>query len=101
MEEGGQREEGEDRRDLAMEETNERIKEEKMEQPEAATANDTVEEEPAISETVDIIKNDNNVVVFFCKYSTENCRWCDVMRFSSLIFSKQGRSGKHKNCNIA
>ena len=43
-------------------------KEEKNEQPVAATANDTVEEEPAISETVDIIKNDNNVVVFFCKY---------------------------------
>ena len=43
------------------------LKEEKKEQPVAATANDTVEEEPAISETVDIIKNDNNVVVFFCK----------------------------------
>ena len=26
------------------------------------------EEEPELSETVDKIKNDNNVVVFFCKY---------------------------------
>ena len=26
------------------------------------------EEEPELSETVDTIKNDNNVVVFFCKY---------------------------------
>ena len=28
------------------------------------------EEEPELSETVDKIKNDNNVVVFFCKYKT-------------------------------
>ena len=28
------------------------------------------EEEPELSETVDKIKNDNNVVVFFCKYTT-------------------------------
>ena len=28
------------------------------------------EEEPELSETVDTIKNDNNVVVFFCKYKT-------------------------------
>ena len=28
------------------------------------------EEEPELSETVDKIKNDNNVVVFFCKYNT-------------------------------
>jgi len=29
----------------------------------------TGDEEPELSETVDKIKNDNNVVVFFCKYS--------------------------------
>ena len=28
------------------------------------------EEEPELSETVDKIKNDNNVVVFFCKFKT-------------------------------
>ena len=28
------------------------------------------EEEPELSETVDAIKNDNNVVVFFCEYKT-------------------------------
>ena len=28
------------------------------------------EEEPELSETVDTIKNDNNVVVFFCEYKT-------------------------------
>ena len=32
------------------------------------------EEEPELSETVDKIKNDNNVVVFFCKYKTTSDR---------------------------
>ena len=31
-------------------------------------AQEEEEEEPELSETVDTIKNDNNVVVFFCKY---------------------------------
>ena len=42
-------------------------KEEKEELPAPKVAAD---EEPELSETVDTIKNDNNVVVFFCKYSS-------------------------------
>ena len=42
--------------------------EENAENVEEAAAEE--EEEPELSETVDKIKNDNNVVVFFCKYKT-------------------------------
>ena len=41
---------------------------EEVENVEEAAAEE--EEEPELSETVDKIKNDNNVVVFFCKYKT-------------------------------
>ena len=47
--------------------------EEEEEEKEAEGVEEAVaeeEEEPELSETVDKIKNDNNVVVFFCKYKT-------------------------------
>ena len=46
--------------------------EEEEEEEEAENVEEAVEEEeePELSETVDKIKNDNNVVVFFCKYKT-------------------------------
>ena len=50
----------------AVQEEEEEEEEENVE--EAADAEE--EEEPELSETVDKIKNDNNVVVFFCKYKT-------------------------------
>ena len=44
--------------------------EERAEGAAEVTAAAAEEEEPELSETVDKIKNDNNVVVFFCKYKT-------------------------------
>ena len=49
-------------------EEEEEEEEEEAENIEEAAAEE--EEEPELSETVDKIKNDNNVVVFFCKYKT-------------------------------
>ena len=43
---------------------------EEEEEENVEEAADAEEEEPELSETVDKIKNDNNVVVFFCKYKT-------------------------------
>ena len=47
---------------------------EEVEGVEEAVAVAEEEEEPELSETVDKIKNDNNVVVFFCKYKTTSDR---------------------------
>ena len=55
----------------AVEEEEEDDEEEAENVEEAATEE---EEEPELSETVDKIKNDNNVVVFFCKYKTTSDR---------------------------
>ena len=44
--------------------------EEEATESENNTGAEEEEEEPELSETVDTIKNDNNVVVFFCKYKT-------------------------------
>ena len=49
------------------------VEEEEKEEEEAENVEEAAaeeEEEPELSETVDKIKNDNNVVVFFCKYKT-------------------------------
>ena len=53
----------------------------------SATEADADAEE--LSETVDTIKNDNNVVVFFCKYSLDWCFSLKVMtlkRFSHALY---------------
>ena len=51
----------------AVEEEEEEVEAASVEEAAAAAEE---EEEPELSETVDKIKNDNNVVVFFCKYKT-------------------------------
>ena len=53
------------------------VEEEEEEEEEAENVEEAAaeeEEEPELSETVDKIKNDNNVVVFFCKYKTTSDR---------------------------
>jgi hypothetical protein len=42
----------------------------KDEEEKPTDSSNSTAEEPELSETVDTIKNDNNVVVFFCKYIT-------------------------------
>ena len=46
------------------------VEEENEEEATESAGAQEEEEEPELSETVDTIKNDNNVVVFFCEYKT-------------------------------
>ena len=55
-------------KEAVPEEAEEEAEEEEEEAGDKSDAT-TGDDEPELSETVDKIKNDNNVVVFFCKYS--------------------------------